>query len=79
MRGLPHRGGGPRTTRAGRAPLAGGSRKSSMTTCYHMYRYELRNPDAGRIEVVATDRFGNRFVQRHVIGGAEYDGVSAPF
>ena len=65
--------------KGGSSPLEGGSRKSSMTTCHHMYRYELRNPDAERIEVVATDRFGNRFVQRHVIEGAEYDGVSAPF
>ena len=50
-----------------------------MTTCHHMYRYELKNPDAERIEVVATDRFSNRFVQRHVICGAEYEGVAAPF
>ena len=65
--------------KGGSSPLEGGSRKSCMTTCHHMYRYELRNPDAERIEVVATDRFGNRFVQRHVICGAEYEGVAAPF
>lgn len=64
--------------RGGRSALSGGSRKSSMTTCRHMYVYELKNPDA-EVKVVATDRFGNRFEQTRVISGAEYEGVSAPF
>lgn len=68
--GRGHRGGG--------SALAGGSRKGSMTTCRHMYVYELKNP-AAEVMVVATDRFGNRFEQSHVIAGAEYDGVEAPF
>lgn len=64
--------------RGGHSALAGGSRKSYMTTCRHMYVYELKNPDA-EVEVVATDRFGNRFRQTHVISGSEYEGAASPF
>lgn len=73
-----HIGVAGRGHRGGHSALAGGSRKGSMTTCRHMYLYELKNPDA-EVKVVATDRFGNRFEQTHVIAGPEYDGVAAPF
>lgn len=73
-----HIGVAGRGHRGGHSPLAGGSRKSYMTTCRHMYVYRLNDPDA-EIKVVATDRFGNRFEQSHIIAGAEYDGVAAPY
>ncbi len=33
----------------------------SWVYCHHLYQYTLKNPDANRVEVVATDPFGNKY------------------
>ena len=37
------------------------------TNCFHMYKYKLKNPDAKKIEVKATDRFGRTYTQTEII------------
>ena len=40
--------------------------------CYHMYKYKLKNKNAQKIEVVATDPFGNVYRESNFQVGTDY-------
>ncbi len=45
---------------------------NTHSTCYHMYKYTLRNPNAAKIEVRATDRYGNVYTESNFTTGTDY-------
>ncbi len=50
----------------------GGSRKGYLTTCNHLYRLKLKNPDAKQIKVVAHDTNGNVYEQTRFTESFDY-------
>ena len=54
-----------------------GHTDSYMTSCFHMYKYTLKNSSA-TIKVVATDRFGNEYTQTSITGDCEYTYAKKP-
>lgn len=61
----------------GRGHFKGSTRKNYCSPCHHMYTYTLKDPSA-KIRVVATDSHGRKFVEEHVIAGAEYETAAPP-
>lgn len=57
----------------GRAEGASGTR----ATCFHMYKYQLKNKDA-EIKVVAIDRFGNEYTETEITEGTDYTLTKKP-
>ena len=45
---------------------------NTYSNCYHMYKYTLKNPSASKIEVRATDRFGNVYTESKFTEGTDY-------
>lgn len=45
---------------------------NTRSTCYHMYKYTLRNPNAKKIEVRATDLYGNVYTESEFTTGTDY-------
>ena len=50
----------------------GGGRKGYLTTCNHLYRLKLKNPDAKQIKVVAEDPNGNVYEQTRFTESFDY-------
>lgn len=50
----------------------GGTRANYLTSCFHMYKYTLKNPNASAIRVEATDRFGKTYTSSEIIGNYDY-------
>lgn len=48
----------------------GGTRANYLTNSFHLYKYTLKNKKAS-IKVVATDKFGTKYTETHVM--ADYD------
>ncbi len=44
---------------------------NTVATCYHMYKYTLKNADA-EVMVKATDRFGNVYTESNFTTGTDY-------
>ncbi|MBR2961895.1 MAG: calcineurin-like phosphoesterase C-terminal domain-containing protein [Alistipes sp.] len=55
-----------------RSKMNGGGRKGYLTSCNHLYRLELKNPDAREIKVVATDTNGNVYEQTRFTESGDY-------
>ena len=56
----------------------GSSLGNNYNSCYTMWRYTLKNANAKKIEVRATDRFGNTYTESKIednsdLGYAMYD------
>jgi hypothetical protein len=63
--------------------LGSSSEGNNYNTCYTMWRYKLKNPNAKHIEVKATDKFGNIYTESKIednsdIGYAFYDPKNNP-
>ena len=50
----------------------GGGRKGYLTQCNHLYRLQLKNPDAKQIKVVAKDTNGNVYEQTRFTESFDY-------
>ena len=50
----------------------GGGRKGYLTQCNHLYRLQLKNPDAKQIKVVAKDTNGNVYEQTRITESFDY-------
>ncbi|MBQ5635899.1 MAG: hypothetical protein IIV10_06270, partial [Alistipes sp.] len=55
-----------------RSKMNGGGRSGYLTRCQHMYRLQLKNPDAKEIKVVATDTNGNVYEQTRFTESFDY-------
>ena len=55
-----------------RSKMKGGGRKGYLTPCNHLYRLELKNPNAREIKVVATDTNGNVYEQTRFTESGDY-------
>ena len=55
-----------------KSKMNGGGRSGYLTRCQHMYRLQLKNPDAKQIKVVATDTNGNVYEQTHFTESFDY-------
>lgn len=49
----------------------GGTRANYLTNSFHLYKYTLKNKNAS-IKVVATDRFGVKYTETHVMEDYDY-------
>ena len=49
----------------------GGNRSSYLISCYHMYKYTLKDKTA-TVRVEATDRFGRTYSATQVTGDYDY-------
>lgn len=58
--------------KTGRSKMNGGGRNGYLTSCNHMYRMKLKNPDAKEIRVVATDANGNVYEQTKFTENYDY-------
>ena len=47
------------------------SRSSYFTSCFHLYKYTLKNKNAA-VRVEATDRFGRTYSQTKIMDNYEY-------
>ncbi|MBQ0081009.1 MAG: calcineurin-like phosphoesterase C-terminal domain-containing protein [Alistipes sp.] len=56
----------------GHSGLKGGGRKGYLTTCNHMYRLQLKNPNTKQIKVVARDTNGNVYEQTKFTESGDY-------
>ena len=45
---------------------------NTYSYCYHMYKYTLKNRNAQKIEVRATDRYGNVYTESNFADGTDY-------
>lgn len=54
-----------------------GNRKDYCSNCYHMFRYDIKNPEA-KIKMVFCDNYGRRFTETHIFEQAEYDKYADP-
>jgi hypothetical protein len=54
-----------------------GPGNGAYSTCWHMYKYTLKNKNA-KIKVVATDRFGNKYTEEKITEGTDYSLTKKP-
>ena len=54
-----------------------GPGNGAYDTCWHMYKYSLKNKNA-QIKVVATDRFGNKYTEEKITEGTDYTLAKKP-
>jgi hypothetical protein len=55
-----------------RSKWNGGGRKGYLTSCNHLYRLKLNNPNAKEIKVVAKDTNGNVYEQTRITESFDY-------
>jgi hypothetical protein len=49
----------------------------AYNACWHMYQYKLKNKNA-KIKVIATDRFGNQYIETKITEGTDYTLTKKP-
>ena len=54
-----------------------GNRKDYASMNYHMFKYDIQNPDA-KIKMVFCDNYGRRFTETHIFETSEYGKYADP-